>query len=294
MDCRNKEERMVFPMSTIKHPFVRLCSVFLAAVLCAALMAPCIRPASADYLSGDWEKVSLSDGDQSLTVYAFRFDETVRNCTSFDLEIDVSMKNNTHCQNWQIWLGYRGDYTKVSTLNLPGGDGYASKTVRLSGSQTFDAIAVTPTASGSYSWSLWLGVSNVSTTSTGSGGATSPTTGTGSSDFLSGDWEKVHIGNSNVYAYVFDNTVRRCTQLTIDIDVSMKYNASCKKWQVWYRSGSGFSKLGTISLPGGNGEATETFYPDSPITFDAIAVTPIQSGSFSWNMGLLVYDVKCK
>ena len=286
---------MVFSMSTIKHRFVRLCSIFLAAVLCVALAVPCIRPASADYLDGDWEKVSLSDGSRSLSVYAFAFDETIYNCTSFDLEVEVSMKANAHCQNWQIWLGYRGDYSKASTLYLPGGDGCTSKTVRFSEPQTFDAIAVTPTASGGYSWSMWLGVSNVSSEWIYS---TDPTGSAGSVDTISGDWEKVHINNSNVYAYVFDSTLRKCTQLTIDIDVSMKYNASCKKWQVWYRSGSGpgssFSKLGTIELPGGNGEATKTFYLISPVTIDAIAVTPIQSGSFSWSMGLLVYDVKCK
>lgn len=281
-------------MSTIKQRFVRLCSVFLAAALCFAMAAPCIPGASADYLDGDWEQVTLRNGSTTYTVHAFQFYETITDCTSFDLELDVSMKNNTHCENWQIWLGRNGNFTKEGTIHLPGGDGSTTKTVKLSPAKTFDAIAVIPTASGGYSWSLWLGVSNVvsggrSTTST----TPSPTISS-YDDVMSGDWEKVKIGSSNVYAFAFDNAIRRCTQLSIDIDVSMKNNCHCYTWQVWYRSNGSFSKLGTISLPGGDGEASKTFYLKSPITFDAIAVTPVAGGSFSWSMGLLVYDVECQ
>lgn len=284
-------------MSTIKQRFVRLCSVFLAAALCFAMAAPCIPGASADYLEGDWEKISLSDGDNSYNVHAFQFDHTITNCTSFKLELDVSMKANTHCENWQIWLGRNGSFSKAGTIYLPGGDGSTTKTIKLSEAKTFDAIAVTPTVPGGYSWSLWLGVSDVVTM--GSSDSSSSSRSSGSSittyeDVMSGDWEKVKIDSASVYAFVFDNSIRRCTQLTVDIDVSMKYNAHCYTWQVWYRSNGSFSKLGTIPLPGGDGEASKTFYLKSPITFDAIAVTPVASGSFSWSMGLLVYDVECQ
>lgn len=279
-------------MSTIKQRLVRLCSVFLAAVLCFAMAAPCIPGASADYLDGDWEQVTLESGSNTYNVHAFRFDKTITGCTSFDLELDVSMKNNTRCENWQIWLGRNGSFTKESVIYLPGGDGCTTKTVKLSPAKTFDSIAVTPTVSGGYSWSLWLGVSNVVT---GTSGSSSRDSGSADSDdVMSGDWEKVRINSSNVYAFVFDNTIRRCTQLSVDIEVSMKNNCHCYNWEVWYRSGGSFSKLGTISLPGGDGEASETFYPKSPITFDAIAVTPVAGGSFSWSMGLAVYDVKCQ
>lgn len=285
-------------MSTSKQCFVRLCSVFLAAVMCLVLAAPCIPGASADYLDGDWEQVTLKNGSNTYNVHAFQFYETITDCTSFDLELDVSMKNNTHCENWQIWLGRNGNFTKEGTIYLPGGDGSTTKTVKLSSAKTFDAIAVIPTASGGYSWSLWLGVSNVVTRNGGGSSFDGPIYDGGDitayDDVMSGDWEKVKIGSSNVYAFAFDNAIRRCTQLSIDIDVSMKNNCHCYTWQVWYRSGGSFSKLGTISLPGGDGEASKTFYLKSPITFDAIAVTPVAGGSFSWNMGLLVYDVECQ
>lgn len=328
---------MTFFGNTSKRVF----SLLLALVLAAGLLVPGIPQAGAKALSGEWEKISISDGGQNLNVYALVLDDAVRNCTSFDLDVEVSMKANAHCSSWQIWLGSNGKYTKSASLYLPGGDGNTSTTVKLSPAQSFDAVAITPTAAGGYSWSMYFEISNVVTT--GSGGSGSPS-GSGKSDkssifggsgnsggsgassgssssgnsggsggssgsgssggtiqndpyssILSGQWEKVTINSSTVYALVFDTPLRQCTQLSVDVDVEMYYNTSCKEWKIWGGiNGGGFSELGTLSLPAGNGEGSTTLYFSSPKNLDSIAITPVRSGGFSWSMSMAVYNAKCK
>lgn len=309
----------------------RVFSLLLALVLAAGLLLPGIPRASAQILSGEWEKISISDGSQNLNVYALVLDTPVRSCTSFDLDVEVSMKANTHCASWQIWLGNNGKYTKAASLYLPGSDGNTSTTVKLSPAQSFDAVAITPTASGGYSWSMYFEISNVVTSGSGnsgnsgnsgsgkssifsnsgkSGGSSGSGNSNGSgnsegssgsiyvdpySTALSGYWEKVTINSSTVHALVFDTPLRQCTQLSVDVDVEMYYNASCKEWRVWGGvSGGGFSELGTLSLPSGNGEGSVTLYFNSPKNLDSIAITPIRSGGFSWSMSMVVYNAKCK
>lgn len=282
-------------MATSKKMTKRVLSLLLSFVLAAGFLVPGIPKAAAEVLSGDWEKVSFSNGGHNLSVYALVLDETVRNCTSFDLDVEVAMKANAHCTNWQIWLGYNGDYSQASTLYLPGGDGCTSKTVKLSPAKTFDSIAIVPTASGGYSWSMYFEVSNVSSSSSGSSGKSNKTETTASdSIFLSGTWEKVNVDNIYVYAMYFDTPIKKCTQLSLAVDIEMHHNTHCKKWKIWGGYNGSFSQLGTLSLPAGDGEGYTTLTFKSPKNLDAITITPISSGGFSWSMALGVYDVQCK
>lgn len=316
-------------MTFFGNPSKRVFSLLLALVLAAGLLVPGIPQASAKALSGEWEKISISDGGQNLNVYALVLDNAVRNCTSFDLDVEVSMKANAHCSSWQIWLGNNGKYTKSASLYLPGGDGNTSTTVKLSPAQSFDAVAITPTAAGGYSWSMYFEISNVVTTGSGGSSGSGSPSGSGKSDkssifsgsggsggsggssgsgsssgtiqndpyssILSGQWEKVTINSSTVYALVFDTPLRQCTQLSVDVDVEMYYNTSCKEWRIWGGiNGGGFSELGTLSLPAGNGEGSTTLYFSSPKNLDSIAITPVRSGGFSWSMSMAVYNAKCK
>ena len=112
---------------------------------------------------------------------------------------------------------------------------------------------------------------------------------------LTGNWESVYLedGSStlNVSAMAFPQTVYNCTQMTIEMEVEMNAGTSCKNWQVWGRSGNTFVKLDQIYLAAGNGYTSQTLYFSTPVTFDAIAVTPTIVGGYSWSIALAVNDV---
>lgn len=115
---------------------------------------------------------------------------------------------------------------------------------------------------------------------------------------LNGEWESVHLQNGtsslNVYALAFSKTIYNCTQLTILMDVTMNAGTNCKDWQLWGRNGNSFVKLAKIYLPAGDGYTSQTITFDSPVTFNALAVTPTIPGGYSWSMGLAVTDVWVK
>lgn len=112
---------------------------------------------------------------------------------------------------------------------------------------------------------------------------------------LEGQREKVHmtVGSSslNVTATVYDQTIYNCTEMTISMEVEMNAGTSCKDWQVWGRSGGSFVKLGQIYLAAGNGFTSQTLTFNTPVTFDAIVITPTVPGGYSWSMGFIVTDV---
>ena len=112
---------------------------------------------------------------------------------------------------------------------------------------------------------------------------------------LEGSREKVHLqdGSSslNVTATVFNQTVYNCTEMTVSMQVEMNAGTSCKDWQVWGRCGGSFVKIGQIYLAAGNGFTSETLTFRTPITFDAIAITPTIPGGYSWSMAFVVTDV---
>ena len=278
----------------------RLLSLLLALVLCLVAALPAMRVgAETEYLSGDWEEATLKDNSRTWDVHAFRLDETLYNCKSFDLEVDISMNYGARCKDWQVWVGYRGDYSKVGTIYLADGDGYASKTIRLRDATTFDAVAIVPTVQGGYSWSFYLYVSNPVTRdadrsfgnySSGSNDSEDDS----EFDLVEGDWESVRLDNASTHAYVFDTPLRRCTQLSIVMHVEMNAGTHCYEWKVWSGNGDSYSELGTISMPDGDGGAEKTFYFTSPRTFESIVITPLVDGNYSYSLGFVVYNAKCK
>lgn len=155
---------------------------------------------------------------------------------------------------------------------------------------------------------LFSGKDSVAKSSTGSGtdaswvAAASPETvaktENGYIANLYGTWESVNLkdGNSNlnVSALVFSETIYNCTEFTVMMDVTMNAGTSCKDWQVWGRSGGSFVKIGKVYLPDGDGFISQPLYFSSPVTFDAIAITPTVAGGYSWSMGLSIIDVFTK
>lgn len=112
---------------------------------------------------------------------------------------------------------------------------------------------------------------------------------------LEGEWESVYLqdnnSNINANALVFSEMVEDCYEMTVHIDIEMLGGTSCKDWQVWIRSGGTFVKLEQMYLEAGDGYTYETFTFDTPISFDAIAVTAKASGGYSYYAGIAVTDV---
>lgn len=112
-------------------------------------------------LGGSWESVYIQDGNFNLNVSALSFGQTVYNCTGLTVTMDVSMNAGTSCKDWNIWGRSGNTFVKIGKIYLPSGSGYISQPVTFNTPVTFDAIAVTPTIVGGYSWSMSLGITDV-------------------------------------------------------------------------------------------------------------------------------------
>ena len=106
-------------------------------------------------MDGDWQQVTIYDGYSTLRTHAYVFSETLVLCREMTIAMNVSMKANTKCRDWQLWGRVGGEFKKLA---LPNGDGYASQTVFFDNPVTLDAVVVTPTIPGGYSWSMGLAV----------------------------------------------------------------------------------------------------------------------------------------
>ena len=113
-------------------------------------------------------------------------------------------------------------------------------------------------------------------------------------EYVDGYWESTNLKDGNfslnVHALVFYTPLVRCREMTVNMEVSMNAGTKCKEWQVWGRVNGQFQKIAKISLPAGDGAGSETITFDTPLTFDAIIVTPTVIGGYSWSMGLSVTD----
>lgn len=112
---------------------------------------------------------------------------------------------------------------------------------------------------------------------------------------VDGYWESVYLKdgtqNLNVHAFVFNNALVRCKQLTLYMEVEMNAGTKCYDWDVWIRRNGVFEKYTQVYLSGGNGTLEETIYFSTPTTIDAIVVTPTAAGGYSWNMSMGIFDV---
>lgn len=269
----------------------------LSVLLCLVMVLALAVPASA--AGNRWEDAKIRTGYGNVNTSAYVLDTPAKKCTSFDLDVEIEMKKNTKCANWDIWVRTGGSFVKVSSFSLPDGTGSATKTVKLSPARNFDAVAVTPTKRGSYSWSMGMSVYNVCDSS---GSATTATTAPSSSasdddddiKLLDGDYEKVKIrvGSSTytVHALVLDTPLRSVRSIGVAINVTMKNNTHCYDWDVWVRSGGSFKKVGSLYLEDGDGFTVDTIYFKNATNFDAVAVLPTVPGGYSWSMGLGVYN----
>lgn len=114
-----------------------------------------------DYVDGDWKSVTLRDGSSTLTVHAVAFTQELTRCKKMTVNMDVTMNANTQCKDWQVWGRVGGQFVKLDRISLPNGNGATTQTVTFNPPVTLDAIAVTPTIPGGYSWSMSLYVTDV-------------------------------------------------------------------------------------------------------------------------------------
>ena len=76
--------------------------------------------------------------------------------------MDVTMNANTHCYRWKVWYGNGDSYSELGYISLPAGDGAATKTFRFgNNARSFESIAITPIAGGSFSYSMGFAVYDV-------------------------------------------------------------------------------------------------------------------------------------
>lgn len=112
---------------------------------------------------------------------------------------------------------------------------------------------------------------------------------------LYGEWENVHLQDGsqkmNVVGMAYPETIYNCTQLTVNMAVEMNAGTSCKEWQLWGRSGGSFVKIAKVPLPAGNGQTSYAVTFDTPVSFDALVLTPTSLGGYSFSIDMWITDV---
>lgn len=112
-------------------------------------------------LPGHWKGVNLVDGNSKLSVSAYVFDDGPVYCRQMTVNMMVTMNAGTNCKDWNLWGRVGGQFKKLEKIYLPAGDGFGSQTVYFDTPVNLDAIVITPTIPGGYSWSLGLSVTDV-------------------------------------------------------------------------------------------------------------------------------------
>lgn len=112
-------------------------------------------------VSGRFESVRIQDGSSTLNVHAFVFNETLVRCEQMTIYMEVEMQNGTKCYDWNVWVRRNGTFEKYTKIHLDSGDGALEETVYFSTPTTIDAVVVTPTVAGGYSWKMSLGIFDV-------------------------------------------------------------------------------------------------------------------------------------
>ena len=119
--------------------------------------------AASNYISevyGEWTDVTLHDG-YNWPASAIVFSEELKRCEKMTVNFKVSMNSGTKCKEWQLWGRVDGKFKRLEKFSLPGGDGSTTHTVEFDSPVNLDAIAVTPTVYGGYSYTQWLWATDI-------------------------------------------------------------------------------------------------------------------------------------
>lgn len=252
-----------------------------AIFLLLALILPCVPQAKA----ASMEDITIQTQGDSIDTYAYILSTPAVNCRSFRLDVNINMKGNAKCKNWDVWIGNGNLYSKAGTLYLPGGTGSTTAVIQLKIAKTFDSITLTPTTRGSFSWTMSISLSDIQEDTT-----ISATPGPG---IMSGYWDEVTVNDGRrstvVNGFVLASPVKDCISFNVAIEIAMKGKASCKDWTVWVRSGDTFHEVGSLYLENGQGYISGTMYPRGYGDFDAVAVIPMVPGSYTYTIDMEIY-----
>ena len=113
--------------------------------------------ASSNYISevyGEWQDFVLDSQHKDASGIVFA--QALKGCKKITVNMKVSMNSGARCKKWQLWGRVNGKFKKLEQIDLPGGNGSTSQTIEFDPAVTLDAIAITPTVNGGYSWTEWL------------------------------------------------------------------------------------------------------------------------------------------
>lgn len=111
-----------------------------------------------DSLQGDWQTVSLDSSHTDAS--AIVFTQKIR-CTKMTVNIKIEMNYGARCKDWQLWARIDGKWQKLEQISLPDGNGSTTHTVTFDTPTNLDAVSITPTIVGGYSWTEWLWLSDI-------------------------------------------------------------------------------------------------------------------------------------
>lgn len=122
---------------------------------------------------------------------------------------------------------------------------------------------------------------------------TQPTTPRGYYESVGGHWSDAttKLGDVSTHLYILDMMLKDCKEITVHVSIDMKAGTHCNDWVLWGRVNGTVKKIGSFTLPGGDGDTSVIFKFNPTISFDAIVVTPTVPGGYSWSLGIGVSDI---
>ena len=109
---------------------------------------------------------------------------------------------------------------------------------------------------------------------------------------LYGEYEDMTIGNSNCGMLTLSTPIVGMRSMTLNFEVEMNYGARCENWTCYTWDGTQWKALGVLTVPGGTGSGSCTFYGDGTEYIGWLALVPTISGNYSYSWGLYLTDVQ--
>ena len=109
---------------------------------------------------------------------------------------------------------------------------------------------------------------------------------------LYGEYEDMTIGNSNCGMLTLSTPIVGMRSMTLNFEVEMNYGARCENWRCYTWDGTQWKELGVLTVPGGTGSGSCTFYGDGTEYIGWLALVPSKSGNYSYSWGLYLTDVQ--
>lgn len=246
--------------------------------------APGERPGTTDgdsprILSGDWEYIR----NDNAVYHAYVLKEKLCDVKSFDLKLQVNMKGEVHCKNWDVWArsSESDSFEKIGFVFMEDGTEEVTRTILLPEEMDIDAVFVEPDVDGYFSCTVNLTLFNPCYLDS--------TVVMRSSTLLDGYWKKDTICGANrtynTSVFFLDEPVS-CRQFDLQVFIDMKANTSCERWNVYVRSDGIYYQEEDLFLPNGTGDTEQTIHLSEVRNVDAVAVLPTARGNFSWTIAI--------